>query len=237
MITEPVQHHLTVLTHEIVHQIPEYATKIDDLEQEIANLNPAEMGHSDLKNIVHRIEEGAKFYEKTINKINKVLTLAWNTNRTDLIEKLSVAKEISQKLIGSLVGSRRTISSEPTGLFAKLEDHLNRVYGILYDQQDIEALEDDEPAIEALVKFSIWYLRDYWEIGLLPKITDPADLELEASHFPHDHKMEFRENIYNEVINNLSKLGLNYVKDLKEARIYSKATLIDYIARNAHLIS
>jgi hypothetical protein len=236
VITESLQHHLTVLTHEIVHQIPEFAAKIDDLEQGIANLNVSEMEHADLRGISHQIEDAAKFYEDTIHKINKILALAWNTNRADLIEKLSMSKELSQKLIGSLVGIRRSRTDEPSGLFAKLEDRLNRVYGLANDPQDIEALENDEPAIEALVKLSIWYLRDYWEIGLLPKVINPIDLDFEASHFNHDQKMELREHWHHEVTNNLSKLGLNCVKDLKEARIFSKSTLLDYITRNAHLL-
>jgi hypothetical protein len=236
VIAEPLQHHLTVLTHEIIHQIPEFAAKIEDLDQEIDNLNPFEIAHSDLKNIGHRIEEVYQFYEQTTSKISKILILAWNTNRTDLIEKLSVAKELSQKVIGVTIGSRRTTSTESTGLFAKLENQLNKVYGILNETQDIEALQDDEPAIEALVKFSIWYLRDYWEIGLLPTIKDPKNLELETSPYNHDEKIKFREKIYAEVSDNLAKLGLKNVNDFKKAKIFSKASLIDYISKNADLM-
>lgn len=237
VITEPLQHHLTVLTHEIVHQIPEFSAKLDDLENEIARLDPREMDHSELRALSRKIEEGEKFYDETFKKITKALTLAWNTNRTDLIDKLSLSKEITQKLIGSIVGTRRGMSAEPSGLFAKLEDRLNRVYGLVTEPQDIEALDDDEPAIEALVKLSIWYLKDYWDIGLLPKISDGSELDLESSELSHDEKIALREKWYQEVIDNLSNLGLNCVKDLKNARIYSKSALIDYISRNKRLLS
>ena len=236
VITEPVQHHMTVLTHEIVHQIPAFAASLDSLEQEIENLNIKEMGHAELKDITQRIEHGSQNYEETVNKINKLLALAWNTNRTDIIEKLSMAKEICQKLIGSMVGSKKTITSESSGLFSKLEEHLNRVFGIPDNPQDFEALDDDEPAIEALVKFSLWYLNDYWEIGLLPGIARAEDLELDSNKFSHQQRMDIREQLFDEVSHNLSKLGLNTVKDMKEARIFSRKSLEDYIARNKHLL-
>lgn len=232
VITEPVQHHLTVLTHEIVHQIPEFAASLDNLELEIAGLNIADLGHAELKNITHRIEQGAELYEETVEKINKILGLAWNTNRTDLIEKLSVAKEICQKLIGSMVGARKTSSRESSGLFAKLEERLNTVFGVPDNPQDFEALDDDEPAIEALVKFSLWYLSDYWEIGLLPQVKSIEDLDLDSSAFSHQQRMEYREKLFEEVTQNLSKLGLNTVSDLKQARIFSAKSLQDHISRN-----
>jgi len=97
--------------------------------------------------------------------LNKALQLAWNSNRVDLIEKLSTAKETCQKFVISIIGHPRHAVNPPTGLYARLEARLNAVFGNPSDPNDIEAAGNDEPAMEALVKFSIWYLKDYWDLG------------------------------------------------------------------------
>jgi hypothetical protein len=227
-ITEAIQHHLTVLTHEIIHQVPEISASLDDLEQEIAQLDVAEMGYPEVKSIIHRIEQYAQQYEEMITKINNGLALAWNTNRTDLIDKLSQAKEISKKFIESIMGSKKTASNS-TGLFLKLEKRLNEVFGNSEDVRQIEAFNDDEPAIEALVKFSIWYLKDYWELGLLPEISTEEALDLDFTRFSNQQRMDYREKLYQQVIENLAKIGLQTVRDLKLAKIFSRKILEEYI--------
>lgn len=236
VMAEPLQHHLTVTVHEITHQIPEFLVRLNTLEREIESIKASEIGHIELKTLTHKIEDEMRCYDEIITKINKSLMLVWNTNRTDLIEKFSAAKEILQKLINKVVGVRRSKTHEASGLFAKLEEHLNCVYGKIEDPQDIEALEDDDPALEALTKLSLWYLRDYWEIGLLPHIASPEELEFENALLLDEERLGSRDKNYQEVIKNLSKIGLHDVKDLKEAKIFSKVSLSEYIKKNQHFL-
>jgi hypothetical protein len=236
VITEAVQHHLTVLTHEITHQIPEFALKLEGLTLEIDQINGLHLGHAELKAITNHIDQCSQFYEKKIQLINQILTLAWNTNRTDLIEKLGTAKEVSMKLLGTIIGNRRTLHEAPTGLFAILESHLYQVFGDKENATDILANEDDEPAIEALVKFSLWYLKDYWDVGLLPRIKNSDELDIDANLNSHQERMEYREKLFGEVNENLKRIGLTTVGELKKNKIFSRKILEEYLTRHSHLL-
>lgn len=235
VFTEALQHHLTLMTHEIVQQIPDLSMQMDSLEQEIAQLNLDNITSAQIASLTYRIEQTAKNFQSALEKINKLQLLIWNTDRADLIEKLSTSKEIAQKIIFSKVGYPKTYSMASTGLFAYLEVKLSQVFEGFKTQQNIETLEDDEPAIEALVKFSLWYLRDYWEIGLLPRIKHPTDLDQQSPELSKDHPNS-RENLYHEVNANLAKIQLKTVGDLKQHKIFSKATLVEYINQHKHLL-
>lgn len=136
-----------------------------------------------------------------------------------------------------MVGIPRCNGAQATGLFALLEQKLNAVYGNPLDPNDIEALDNSDPAIDALVKFSVWYLRDYWEIGLLPMVKNERDLDLSSRRYSERNRAEHREKLFVMVQENLERLGLDKVKDLKKARIYSRETLQDFIRARQNLLS
>jgi DNA-binding transcriptional MerR regulator len=236
VFTEALQHQLTLMTHEIVQQIPELTLRLDTIEQKIANINLDEVTSSQITSLTQEIEHCANNYQAILEKINKLLTLTWNTNRSDLIEKLSSCKEIAQKLMSTKVGNSKTIIASSTGLFAYLEQRLSEVFEGFKTQHDVEALDDDEPSIEALVKFSLWYLRDYWEVGLLPAVKNPIDLDQPHDNLLKNNRVHTREELYHQVNVNLSKLKLKTVGDLKQHKIFSKATLIEYIEAHQHLL-
>jgi hypothetical protein len=199
-------------------------------------LNLDEVTSTQIALLTEEIENNANTYQSLLEKINRLLMLIWNTNRTDLIEKLSIAKETVQRVLNMRIGNPKTEVTSSTGLFGHFEQRLSAVYGGADNQQDIETLDDDEPALEALAKFSIWYLRDYWEIGLLPKITDPQHLIFRQERQLDEHPSSFREKLYQEVQANLKKLQLSTVKDLKQREIFSRATLKEYIQKHKHLL-
>lgn len=234
--TESLQHQLTLMTHEIVQQVPELALRLDTLEREINEINLDEVTSSQIASLTQEIEQSARNYQSILEKINKLLTLTWNTNRSDLIEKLSSCKEITQKLISSRVGNSKTMTTSSTGLFGYLEQRLSVVFEGFKTQKNIETLDDDEPSLEALVKFSLWYLRDYWEVGLLPSIKNPMDLENHQEKPSKETPTYSREELYRQVNENLTKLNLTTVGDLKQHKIFSKATLIEYIEANKLLL-
>lgn len=224
-IAEPVQHRLTLLTHEITHQLDIHNEQLSLLEQQINELNPIQIGHAELDVIFNELTRAKNEYGEMLAKISKILSLAWHANRTDLIERLSSTREMYQKNV-LIVGLPHYPDFPPSGLFSLLGKKLTSVFGELEGSLGKDALWNDEPAVEALSKFSIWYLKDYWEVGLLPRIHDPLALE-----DPVD-----QERFLRDVKENLGKLGLNTVADLKRAGVFSKKSLKEYISYNNFLL-
>ena len=86
--------------------------------------------------------------------------------------------------------------------------------------ETIEALHDEDPACDALVKFSVWYLQDYFELGLLPEVTNEAELDRD----PQRYRELARQRLH--------RLGLKTVGDLKRAGIFSRATLAEHVKQH-----
>lgn len=235
-ISESLQHHLTLFVHDASRILEEQADFLKTLIDEITAIDPILVTQEELSQLQQNLDNSTQTYDYLLEKINKALALAWNTNRADLINKLSILKDICLKIINQQIGSPRTSTSTSTGLYALLEDHLNQVYGNPSNRNDIEALNDDEPAIEALTKLSLWYLKDYWEIGLLPQIKDIHSLDLESKGYSEKECADYREKLLSQIHANLEKICLSTVGDLKAAQIYSKQMLQDYIEHHAHLL-
>ncbi len=228
--TEPLQHHLTVLCHEVATQFVDYEAITRKIEYEIDFFNVKEIGSHELIALKKEIEKIWSFFQDKLNEINKALEIAWKSGRMDLIEKLSALKEICLKFRISIVGYPSDKDDEEAkGLFAKLERRLNSVFGDPNNPHDFEALKDDEPAIEGLSKLSLWYLQDYWAVGLLPKISHLEEIEHVSLSYAEKNQEQWRENLMLEVKNNLQHLGLVSVADLKKSGIFSKKLLEEFI--------
>lgn len=225
-ITEPIQHHLTLLIHEFLLIFASAEAQLKALENEIAGIDLKQISGHEILEYREKIKHFELYHHHLLEKINRCLAIAWNTNRQDLIEKFNVIKDQCQKVLKYLIGQPKTDSEQSVGLYGSLEKLLDSVYADPDHPESVESLKDSEPAIEALVKLSVWYLQDYWEIGLLPAVQTREELS----------RPEIREKLFHDVENNLSKLGLHRVMDLKEANIYSKKTLIDYIYENRQKI-
>lgn len=229
-VTEPVQHQMTLITHEITHQLPQVVDQLDQVSVDISLL-PIGAQVKDPSLLRKQLKEMAAWHESTVQMISKVLVLAWNSNRPDLIDKLSHAKEWCQKLIAA-IGKPLTPFGEAQGLFARLEENLQAVYNHPSASGTIEASDDDEPAIEGLTKLSFWYLKDYHQVGLLPAISDAALLDLDPASHSEQERLDHRERLMQAVTNNLAKIGLSTVLDLKKAGIFSREALQAYIQQH-----
>lgn len=226
-VTEPLQHQLTLLTDTLSNDVIAFGNDIFTKELELNTLPLAEITPADIQAHMNDIESLAEKGLDLLPIFNKALTIAWHTNRTDLIEHLSYAKEFCQKSIADVVGSARTPDHSPSGLWAILEKRLNSVYEEF--EGSTKTLQDDVPAMEALSKFSVWYLKDYWEIGLLPQVAGPAELELNPETHPEKECLEYREGLVLAAKHKLEQLGLFTLADLKKAQIYSRKALQGYI--------
>lgn len=226
-VTEPVQHHLTLLSHELANQIKDLEIQMQGLSKEIELLNIIELGRNEAQAFANRIDELSLTFHHLLEKTNIVLSLAWNTNRLDLIESLNVTKDHCQKSLLYGIGNKHNPNAQ--GLYNEFKQRLFRIYGDPLQSEKIESLHEDEPAIEGLSKLEVWYLRDYLDLGLLPGVKKPEELDLDLSQHTESERMKHREKLFALARHTLEKIGLSTVNDLKEANIFSKKTLKEYI--------
>lgn len=228
-VTEPIQHHLTTLTHYLENQVEEGELRIDQLHEQVDRFQIEELGLYDVREIIKEVELNLLYFERQYQISNKALAIAWNTNRPDLVESLNAIKESFHKCILYGLGSPRKEQQVPTGIFQQIEESLFAVYGDGSFENNAKAVRDSEPAVEGLAMLSIWYLRDYWELGLLPQVKDQKDLDLDLDKHSEVERVRYREGLFSTVKENLASIDLVCVKDLKDRYIFSKKSLQEYI--------
>lgn len=229
--TEPVQHQITLYLHTLSKRLKEFDKRYEQLLFAIDSIEIQTLKPLKIRELWRNICTLSEDYLNLMKEMSKVLLLAWNTNREDLIEELTLVKERCHRISRFGIGFPRTAKDEASGLFEQLDEKVFSVYGA---PDDILAARDDEPSIEGLTRISAWYLRDYWEAGLLPHIEDPSELDLDKKKYSSDVRREYRERLFHQVQYNLLQSGLETVKDLKNNWIYSKESLAFYL-RNQNL--
>lgn len=233
--SEPLQHQLTVFSHEMNNKYLILSEALNKIYRDIENISMENIGRNELIDLKNRINDISLEFSSGLEKMKNALKIAWNTHRSDLIESLNAIKDKYFHTLYNFIGHPETAQGA-TGLYELLNAHINSVFGNPYDLNDPESLSNGEPSIEALVKFSIWYLKDYWEIGLLPHIKSEDELELDSISHNEQERVEYRDKLFSEVQTNLEKLHLNTLWDLKKAHIYSKKALSEFIQENKYLI-
>ncbi len=206
--TIPVQHHLTALYHEKKKTLQEIETAYLSLEMLIEHIEVEKTGIEDCDELLEKINGLKTTSESLLHLLNQALKLAWNSDRADLIENLSLLKETIQKYKLYFISD----------LYTEFRVKLNAVYADTDASGKTIPLLNDLPAIEALSKLSIWHLQDYFDLGLLPNNTLDS-LE----------KIENRKTLILEAKTNLEKLNLLTLEDLKKANIYSKKALQEFL--------
>ncbi|GAB4233112.1 MAG: hypothetical protein Tsb0021_12030 [Chlamydiales bacterium] len=231
-LAEGIQHHLTLLAHHIEHIKNLTVTAIEEITQEINTFPLKEINTPNFLPIYAKIDELKDNTERYGIIINKALALAWNTNRPDLIDSFTNLKENLQRIDEREIGSEKSQQSSSTGLYYLLGKRLSSIYGDPDNPSNFDTIIDEDPEIEAMAKLSLWYLKDYWEIGLLPSISNEKHLRLDPSKYSDTQSQEHREKLLNEVRNNLHSIGLTTVKDFKNHKIFSKESLKRYISKH-----
>jgi len=220
-VIEPIQHHLTLLADTVEKQDNEIGTSLMIMGQEISQLDVSTIRRSDLQKMRKQLETKREYYLNTIALASKALAIAWNTNRLDLIEQFTKIKERCLSALHDFIGTPGKDDNPGTGMYGLLEQTLSAVYS------ESPELKDSDPATEALAQFSIWYLRDYWSLGLLPSIKHEEDLELNTED--ELAKRDHRQKLFAAVQESLNRLGIGTVGDLKKVEIFSKNLLEDHI--------
>jgi len=229
---EPIQHHLTLLSFELHSEMKDYFNNLEAKAYEIDGLFPKDLDLKEINDTFHGIERLVSEGEKICGETRNALAITWCTNRTDLIEQLSSIKESCQRSLIQTIGNAKNLSHHASGLWGQLERRLGSVFDEDSVKTSVDSLIDEEPAIEGLSKFSIWYPQDYWELGLLRDIEDKRQFEFNSRKLNDSESIKYRERLASKVQKNLECLGLKTVRDLKNAHIYSKRALLDFIAIN-----
>lgn len=221
--TEPVQHQLTLLMHALGQEEWRLIDTMNSLKERINAIEPSKMTRQELNTLEQELGLPAQQAEQALLILDKALAITWNSGRQDLIEKFSQLKEHYSHDYRVEVGIPHNADERASGLYALLMERLEAVYG-----EGGAALDLDDAASDALASLSVWYLKDYWEIGLLPHIVDDKRL---LALLDSEGSANDRESLRQEALDNLKKAGLNSVGDFKAARIYSKAMLMEYLQK------
>lgn len=226
-MTEPMQHQLVLLYHEAVKQTDALEREYAQLESEISTVSPEKLGLADRLIIEDRILSLTTTYQPISASLDKGLGIAWNTGRPDIISNLSSIKERLQRLISMSIGNRSQPNFAASGLYATLEKRLFAAYGDPSNTQDVQALKDEDSAMEGISRLGVWYLDDYLKLGLLPSQQGTEKLHLED--YDEEERAKYRGQLFLEAETNLKNAGLATVLDLKRASIFSKQALVDYL--------
>lgn len=209
-LTEPIQHQLTLLHHELSAELSLLEVALISMEKNIALLDLEKLGQNDLVDLNNSLAMLTQKYQQKLSVLEAALSLAWNTTRADLIDKLSNLKEQYERALYYVIGHPRYSMLPATGLYATLEE---RLYSVYEDPSEV-ALQDEDHAIEGLTKLGICDPKEYLAIGLLPQL-----------------KGKQQSHLFQLVKHELEKRGLHTVGSLKEALIFSKKTLVEYLVR------
>lgn len=227
--SEAIQHHLFLFTHELKLLLEANQQELQQLQAEIQELDVFTLSTQFLSEIKSRLRIFRHNIQQTNYKIENALLLAWNANSIALIESLSVYRERFENFLFTAVGHPYKDTEPSSGIFKRLDESLN----VVFNRNKIEALDDSEPAIEALASLKLWYVEDYWHVGLLPKVFDSSQITLPLLNRDVSLQAHYRH----EVEQNLHLLGLKTVKDFKRNHLVSKILLRDFVVANQKKIT
>ncbi len=219
--SEPMQHHLSNLTYYLKKQALDGKNRIAIKIKELEVFDLTSITADDIQKYVKEIEILRDGIIALIQMINNSQKISWHSGRTDLIEILHEAKELCDKELMQVIGIQGDVSNPPTGLWKTFQDRLFSVF--LTPNGD--PLPPDTPAIDALANFSIWYLKDYWELKLLPQLKTEKELE----QYSQPSALARRQELFQAVKKSLADHGLVTLSDLEKRCIFSKKALKNYL--------
>lgn len=217
-IFEPLKYHLNLYIHECEKQLIQIDVNLENLKNDFLLNKNEPLIEEYLQESEEKIINVQDHLYEFVECIQKVLSIVWNTNRIDLIDKLSSLNESFQHRL-SIIGQKSTSNNSSTGMFSILDQSLSSIY-------EDASLTDQDSAMEGLTRLNIWHLKDYWNLGLLPSINKE---EVDDEQFNNSTQLESYQNLLNLVQKQLKVLGIETVRDLKKARIYSLSLLRKYI--------
>lgn len=229
--TEALQHKLTLFLHDWKLNLDKFSTIFEEIKKEIEDLSLENLHKKEIFSIKGKIDTLGDQIEDGVHTLNNALLIAWNTKRVDLIENLSHLKDQFLRLNASYVGNPKYNDQVSSGLYKILEEKLDQVYSLKESKEKLLLLSGNVPAIEALATLGIFYLEDYWKLGLFSEIPTLKELRQILRKKNHEEKSLFLEELMDKAEKKLKTLGLTNVDSLKEANIFSKNMLSEYIQK------
>lgn len=226
-LLEPLQYHLTQFVHEGEQLYKEIDLLQQQFEESLLSVTAQGLTVESLEELISRIEPLRNQLLDFLERVNVALSIAWNTDRIDLIEKLSHINESLQHLLTISIGHPSSDNLKSTGLYSKMEQTFSKIFD--------SSLKDEDASVEGLTRLSIWHLKDYWELGLLPQIKQLQELDMDV-HSPEHQRTSYHQHLFSQVQKQLELLNIGTVGHLKKESIFSKPLLKAYIDRNRHLL-
>lgn len=226
---EPLQYHLTLLIHELFNQAERCAESIETIGKDIQAFDVTKSTQVAIETFRHRIQQAADFFATAFKRIDIALAMAWNSNREEIIDKLTTLKENWLRYVAHELGAPASDSHPARGIYLALDQHFGAVFSGQSEEHPLATLSDTDFAFDALTALSIWYVEDYWEVGLLPGIERAEDLQLDPQRYDQFARRDLREKLTTTAKENLATLGLLTVADLKNKDLYSRRMLMHYI--------
>lgn len=227
-LLEPLQYQLMQFTHEGEILRQEIEQNVQQFQEDLSSIKPEELTQKTLKTLRNRIENFRDQFLNYLERASTALAIAWHTDRVDLIEKLSSINESIQHQLALFIGHPNFNKLAATGLYAFLENFFSNIFD--------SSLKNDDAAIEGLTRLSIWHLKDYWELGLLPSIQRPEELDLDPQKHSEKERLDYQQKFIALVQMQLSRLRIEKVKDLKKFHLFSKSLFKTYIEQHQHLL-
>lgn len=227
-LLEPLQYQLTQFAHEgeALKQVTEQ--DIQQFQQEVSSIIPKELTQNKLKAFEHQIDHMKNQLLDYLQRASAALAIAWHTDRIDLIDKLSAINETIQHQLAFLIGHPAFDNVAATGIYAFWEQTFSNIFD--------SSLKDDDAAIEGITRLAVWHLKDYWEVGLFPSIHHPEELDLDPNKYNEKERLDHHQKLILQVQQQLERLGIGKVANLKKLHLFSKSLLKDYIEQHHHLL-
>lgn len=211
LLMEPIHYQLTRSLPEFEQQVDRVIKATIQLEVTLKSLEIETLGLNEigqLKFQLNTIEDQLFLLQE---KLKNALELSWNAERADLVEDLSPLFKECKQLDEIQLGRALDGENKSTGLWHILDTKCSSVFG--------HSLNGKDNAMEGMLYLSMWYPIDFWQVGLLPEVGDPKELQ----------DLQKRDYWLGIARTHLEKLGLKTIKDLKNSNIVSKQCLKDYI--------
>ncbi len=221
-LAAPLRHHLSLFIQAATAEFQETVAVSEKIEQAIEQIDPDKSTREEVLKEEVKIDQLAAQTQHLITQIDRALAIAWNINDPAIVQQMSSMKEAGIKFAHLEIGSPHSLDKSATGLYRAMENRLFSVYG----EWDGKEQPVQKPLTDTLEHIHIWFLEEYFILGLLPEIESRQEaIELEK-------QPEQRRYYLQKVQERFGKLGLHSVQDLKRAWIFSRASLIEFLGND-----
>lgn len=227
-LLEPLQYHLNQFIHEGEALYGKIEADSGRIENEVLSIRPEELNSIGIEKLLDQMDNFRSLLLDYLERAKTALSIVWNTGRIDLIEKLSNINEALQYQLTVSIGHPSSENMPATGLYLNMHKSFSNIFN--------SSLKDQDASLEGLTRLSIWHLKDYWKLGLLPHLDNVEEIDLDPRHFNEDKRSAHHQNLFSQVQKQLENLHIGTVGDLKKKSLFSQQLLIDYIEKNRHLL-